>query len=64
MSPVAISATLTFDGPSVYKANNRPGVSTIKGWELSAKGLVGENYEVSGHVTISKGFDADWTGIS
>ena len=47
------------DGPSVYKANNRPGVSTIKGWELSAKGHVGENYEVSGHVTISKGFDAN-----
>ena len=46
------------DGPSVYKANNRPGVSTIKGWELSAKGHVSENYEVSGHVTISKGFDA------
>ena len=47
------------DGPSVYKANNRPGVSTIKGWELSAKGHVSENYEVSGHVTISKGFDAN-----
>ena len=47
------------DGPSVYKANNRPGVSTIKGWELSAKGHVSENYEVSGHVTVSKGFDAD-----
>ena len=38
---------------------NQPGVSTIKGWELSAKGHVGENYEVSGHVTISKGFDAE-----
>ena len=47
------------DGPSVYKANNRPGVSSIKGWELSAKGNVGENYEVSGHVTISKGIDAN-----
>ena len=47
------------DDPSVYQANNRPGVSTIKGWELSAKGHVGENYEVSGHATISKGFDAN-----
>ena len=47
------------DGPSVYKANNRPGVSTIKGWEVSMRGNVGENYEVSGHVTISKGFDAN-----
>ena len=47
------------DGPNVYKANNRPGVSTIKGWELSVQGHVGEIYEVSGHVTISKGFDAN-----
>ena len=46
-------------GTNVYKANNQPGVSTIKGWELSAKGHVSENYEVSGHVTISKGFDTD-----
>ena len=44
---------------NVNKAKNRPGVATIKGWELSAKGHVGENYEVAGHVTISKGFDAD-----
>ncbi len=41
------------------RSNNRPGVSTIKGWELSAQGHVGENYEVSGHITISKGFDAN-----
>ena len=47
------------DDPDVYRANNQPGVSTIKGWELSAKGHVGENYEVSGHATISKGFDAN-----
>ena len=40
------------------RSYNQASVSTIKGWELSAKGLVGENYEVSGHVTISKGFDA------
>ena len=43
----------------VYKANNRPGVSTIKGWEVSMRGYVGENFEISGHVTISKGFDAN-----
>ena len=43
----------------VYKANNRPGVSTIKGWEVSMRGNVGENFEISGHVTISKGFDAN-----
>ena len=47
------------DESSSYKANNRPGVSTINGWELSARGHVGENYEVSGHVTLSKGFDAN-----
>ena len=47
------------DDPDVYRANNQPGVSTIKGWELSAKGHVGENYEVSGHATIVKGFDAN-----
>ena len=47
------------DDPDVYRANNRPGVSTIKGWELSVQGHVGEIYEVSGHVTISKGFDAN-----
>ena len=47
------------DGRSVYKASNRPGVSTIKGWEVSMRGNVGENFEISGHVTISKGFDAN-----
>ena len=47
------------DGTNLYKAINQTGVSTIKGWELSAKGHVGENYEVSGHVTISKAFDAN-----
>ena len=50
---------LDTDGPSVYKANNRPGVSTIKGWEVSMRGNVGENFDISGHVTISKGFDAN-----
>ena len=45
--------------PSFSRSYNQPGVSTIKGWELSAKGHVGENYEVSGHATIGKGFDAN-----
>ena len=40
------------------RSYNQASVSTIKGWELSAKGHVGENYEVTGHVTTSKGFDA------
>ena len=52
-----------YDDPENYscpcRSINQPGVSTIKGWELSAKGHVGENYEVSGHVTISKGIDAN-----
>ena len=47
------------DKPSFSRSYNKAGVSTIKGWELSAKGHVGENYEVSGHVTIGKGFDAN-----
>ena len=52
-----------YDDPENYscpcRSINQPGVSTIKGWEVSMRGNVGENFEISGHVTISKGFDAN-----
>ena len=43
---------------NVYKSINNPGVSTIRGWELLARGTVRNNYEISATLTLSKGFDS------
>ena len=47
------------DGPSVYQARNSTGVSHIKGLELSARGELGDGYEIAFQLTHSDSVDAN-----
>ena len=44
--------------PSISKSINNPGVSTIKGWELSVLGRLADTYDVTASATFLKGFDS------
>ena len=43
----------------ISKSVNNPGVSTIKGWELSAFGRIADTYDVTASATFLKGFDSN-----
>ena len=42
----------------ISKSVNGPGVSTIRGWELSVLGIIADTYDVTASATFLKGFDS------
>ncbi len=52
------------DGASVYQSINTPGTSRIKGIELSARGSIGDGYDISAQLTHSDGVDAKQKKLS